>query len=99
MTGRASGDGGPSAGTLLERAGEISAIADAFGAAADGEGRVLVVAGRAGIGKSSLLAESQRAARAGGFSVLTARASDLEREFAFGVARQLFERAVRRSPQ
>lgn len=99
MTGRASGDGGPSAGTLLERAGEISAIADAFGAAADGEGRVVVVAGRAGIGKSSLLAESQRAARAGGFSVLTARASDLEREFAFGVARQLFERAVRRSPQ
>lgn len=99
MTGRPSGDGGPSASTLLERAGEISAIADAFGAAADGDGRVVVVAGRAGIGKSSLLAESQRTARARGFSVLTARASDLEREFAFGVVRQLFERAVRRSPQ
>ena len=38
-------------------------------------------------------------ARAAGFTVLTARASDLEREFAFGVARQLFERAVQRAPQ
>ena len=68
-------------------------------AARGGDGRVVVVAGRAGIGKSSLLAEGQRAARAAGFTVLTARASDLEREFAFGVARQLFERAVQRAPQ
>jgi DNA-binding CsgD family transcriptional regulator len=85
--------------SLLERGVELSEITAAFRAARDGDGRFVVVAGRAGIGKSSLLTEGQRAARLAGFTVLTARASDLEREFAFGVARQLFERAVRRSPQ
>ncbi len=79
-------------------ADDLSAISAAFPAPGSGDGRVVVVAGRAGIGKSSLLAEGQRTARAAGFTVLTARASDLEREFAFGVARQLFERAVQRSP-
>ena len=81
--------------SLLERGVELSEIAAALRSARDGHGRVVVVAGRAGIGKSSILAEGQRAARAAGFTVLTARASDLEREFAFGVARQLFERAAR----
>ncbi len=80
-------------GDLLERAGDLSVITAAARAAQAGDGRVVVLAGRAGIGKSSLLAAGQRAARAAGFTVLTARASDLEREFAFGVARQLFERA------
>ncbi|MGS0685503.1 helix-turn-helix transcriptional regulator [Nakamurella sp. GG22] len=86
------------AGALLERADDLSVITAAFRDAGDGDGRVVVVAGRAGMGKSSLLAAGQRAARAAGFTVLTARSSDLEREFAFGVARQLFERAVQRSP-
>jgi AAA ATPase domain len=86
------------AGALLERAGEVSAIAAACQAAQAGDGRVVVLAGRAGIGKSSLLLEGQRAARAAGFTVLTARPSGLEREFAFGVVRQLLERAVQRAP-
>ena len=37
---------------------------------------------------------SQRAAREGGMRVLTARGSELEREFPFGVVRQLFEAAA-----
>jgi DNA-binding CsgD family transcriptional regulator/tetratricopeptide (TPR) repeat protein len=82
----------------LERAGEVSVIAAACHAAQGGDGRVVVLAGRAGIGKSSLLLEGRRAARAAGFIVLTARPSDLEREFAFGVVRQLFERVVQRAP-
>ena len=97
MTGRAGSDAPLNA--LLERAEERSAIEAAFQAARGGNGRFVVVAGRAGIGKSSLLAEGQQIARAAGFTVLTARASDLEREFAFGVARQLFERPVGRAPQ
>ena len=85
-------------GALLERGNEVSAIDAACRTARQGDGRVLLVAGRAGIGKSSVLLEGQRSARADGFTVLTARASDLEREFAFGVARQLFERAARHAP-
>ncbi|MET0965006.1 MAG: AAA family ATPase, partial [Nakamurella sp.] len=94
--GGADGESPPSA--LLERAGEVAAIAAACQAAQRGDGRVVVLAGRAGIGKSSLLLAGQRAARAAGFTVLTARPSDLEREFAFGVVRQLLERAVQSSP-
>ena len=90
--------GAPSSGTLLERDGEMSAIADACRSARDGDGRLVVVAGRAGIGKSGILADGQRSARTAGFTVLTARGSELEREFAFGVVRQLFERAVQRAP-
>ncbi|MET0864316.1 MAG: AAA family ATPase [Nakamurella sp.] len=86
------------AGALLERGLEVSAIAAACQGAGDGNGRVLVVAGHAGIGKSSLLLAGQHTARAAGFTVLTARASALEREFAFGVARQLFERAAAQAP-
>ncbi len=93
------GGGSAAPSTLLERTDDLAAIAAAYRTARAGDGRVVVVAGRAGIGKSSLLSEGQRAARADGFVVLTARASELEREFAFGVARQLFERDVQRSPQ
>ena len=61
--------------TLLERTDDLSAIAEACRAARDGDGRVVMISGRAGIGKSSLLMEGQRWARAAGFTVLPARAS------------------------
>ena len=62
-------------------------------AAAAGRGRLAVIGGPAGIGKSGLLADLR--ARAGdALHVLPARASELEREFGFGVVRQLFEGLV-----
>ncbi|MFC7484700.1 AAA family ATPase [Luedemannella flava] len=59
-----------------------------------GQGRLVLVEGPAGIGKSRLLAEARRLAAADGVRVLTARGSQLEKEYGFGAVRQLFEPAV-----
>ena len=54
-------------------------------------GRLLLVEGHAGIGKSALLDAAVARARAHAMTVMRARASELEAEFAFGIALQLFE--------
>ena len=54
----------------------------------------MLIEGPPGIGKSRLLAEFRRRAVAEGALVLNARAGELEREFPFGVVRQLFEGVV-----
>ncbi|MFG2795018.1 LuxR C-terminal-related transcriptional regulator [Streptomyces sp. NPDC048419] len=56
-----------------------------------GVGGVLVVEGPAGIGKTRLLREARVLASGAGLKVLSARGTTLERGFAFGVVRQLFE--------
>ncbi|HTE63130.1 MAG TPA: AAA family ATPase [Solirubrobacteraceae bacterium] len=99
---------------LLERDAELAALDDLVAGAAGGRGRLTLIEGPAGIGKSGLLAglreragggpprpavrDDGAAPRGGPLRVLAARASELEREFAFGVVRQLFEAdvAVRR---
>lgn len=79
-------------GSLLERDAELAAAARLVEAAPSGEGaRVLVIEGPAGIGKSTVLAAARQLAGAEGIRVLAARGSELEREFPFGVVRQLFE--------
>src|SRR6185503_10607909 len=79
---------------LLERDRELESLRAALAEAVGGEGRLALVEGPAGIGKSRLLAELRAAAEEDGFRVLTARGSELEREFPFGVVRQLFEPAL-----
>ncbi len=69
-------------------------IAETIRAAAGGDGRLLVIEGPAGIGKTALIAEARLAARGAGLRVLGARGSELEQDFAFGVVRQLFEPAL-----
>jgi DNA-binding CsgD family transcriptional regulator len=64
-------------------------------AARSGSGTALIIEGPSGIGKTSLLAHAVRQAAAAGMTVLTARAAELEGGYAWGVARQLFEPAVR----
>ncbi|MFE7029763.1 ATP-binding protein [Streptomyces sp. NPDC057621] len=54
-------------------------------------GGLLAFAGRAGIGKTSLLAEVRRRAEAKGCTVLSARGGDQEQRVAFHVARQLLQ--------
>ena len=83
-------DAGP-AEPLLERDHELDSLRSVLQEAAGGGGRVALVEGPAGIGKSRLLAELRRAAQEDDVRVLTARGSELEREFPFGVVRQLFE--------
>lgn len=53
--------------------------------------RLLAIEGPPGIGKTALLAEAREHGRAAGLRVLSARGSQLERSFSYGIVRQLFE--------
>ena len=81
----------PAAAGLVERERELAALAALLADALGGEGRSALIEGPAGVGKTRLLAEVRRRAEAAGALVLFARGSDLEREFPFGVVRQLLE--------
>ena len=82
------------AGDLIERERELGTLRRLADEAAAGEGHLAIVEGPAGIGKSRLLAELRGHAAAAGTTVLAARGSELEREFGFGVVRQLLETVV-----
>jgi DNA-binding CsgD family transcriptional regulator len=76
---------------LLERVEALESASAMLDAAREGAGAVLLVEGPAGIGKSALIRVIRDRAPADGFTVLGARGAELEREFSFGVVRQLFE--------
>jgi DNA-binding CsgD family transcriptional regulator len=76
---------------LLEREAELAALDAMLRAARGGDGRLVLVEGSAGIGKTRLLTEARALALAAEFEVLTARGGELEGQFAFGIVRQLFE--------
>jgi DNA-binding NarL/FixJ family response regulator len=78
-------------GELLERDRELASLQSLIDDAADGQARLALVEGPAGIGKTRLVGEARRLAAEAGFRVLAARGGELEREFPFGVVRQLFE--------
>src|SRR4051794_23308949 len=79
---------------LLEREREL-ASRDARTAGGGGGGaRLALVEGPAGIGKSRLVAEARRLGSEAGLRVFSARGGELEREFPYGVVRQLFEPAL-----
>src|SRR3954471_16116132 len=82
---------------LLERASELDGLDEALRGASAGAGSLVLVQGPGGIGKTALLTEIRRRADAEGLSVLRARAQELEREFGFGVVRQLFEPVLARA--
>jgi DNA-binding CsgD family transcriptional regulator len=79
---------------LLERNDELLRIESALADARAGRGRFVLVEGPAGIGKTALLAAARTAATTSGMRVLRASGTELERDFAFGVVRQLFEPAL-----
>jgi hypothetical protein len=79
---------------LLERDRQLERIGECLGRARQGHGGALVVEGATGIGKTALLVAARDAAQADGFRVLRARGAELEREFAFGVVRQLIDPVV-----
>jgi hypothetical protein len=85
-------------GRLLERDGELHRLSELLDAAAAGLGTAVLVRGPAGIGKTALLEAVGAAGRRKGMLVLAAAGAELERDLAFGVARQLFERHLRRTP-
>jgi DNA-binding CsgD family transcriptional regulator len=77
----------------LERERELEALGRALSDAQRGLGRISVISGSAGIGKTSLLRAASDLAVDSGFACLRARASELERDFAYGCIRQLLEPA------
>ena len=72
---------------LSEREVEVAEIGRALERASTGG--TLVIEGPAGIGKTSLMNELEEQARGGGFRLLRATGSELERDFGFGIVRQL----------
>jgi DNA-binding CsgD family transcriptional regulator len=82
-------------GRLEERERELQVIVDALEEVSAGLGRAVVVSGAAGIGKTSLLDLARDAAHKRNFAVASARGSDLEVVYAWGVVRQLFEPRMR----
>jgi DNA-binding CsgD family transcriptional regulator len=79
---------------LLEREHELGTLGAVVDETTAGSARLVIVEGPAGIGKSQLVAEGRRRAADAGLRVLSARGGELEREYAFGVVRQLFEPAL-----
>ena len=79
---------------LLEREHELEALGSVVAAAVGGAGQMIVVEGPPGVGKTRLLADARAEAARSGVLVLDGRGVELEREFAFGVARQLLEPTV-----
>jgi len=78
-------------GPLLERERELTALDRALAATeASGDGRAVLIEGPPGIGKTALLGELGELAAARGHRVLKATGSEIERDFGFGVVRQLF---------
>jgi DNA-binding CsgD family transcriptional regulator len=76
---------------LLEREHELAMLERAIQDTLASSSGIVVVEGPAGIGKSRLVAAARERAAEAGVSVLSARGSELERDFPFGVVRQLFE--------
>jgi len=76
---------------LHERERELAKLNATLEEAGAGRGGAVAIEGRAGLGKTRLLKEVRSIAVEAGFDVLTARATDLERDFPFALVRQLFE--------
>ncbi|MEV4313348.1 AAA family ATPase [Actinocrispum sp. NPDC049592] len=83
-------------GSLIERESEIHVLKRSLTRLGTGRGGLVVLDAGAGLGKTALLRQARDLAVADGFGVLSARGAELEREFTFGVVRQLLEPAVPR---
>ena len=82
------------AGTrLLDRDAELDLIGRALDSAREGRGRVVVVEGPAGIGKSALLDAAVELSAAHGAEPLVARATEVDRGMPLSLAGRLFERS------
>jgi DNA-binding CsgD family transcriptional regulator len=79
---------------LLERDVELDLLAEFLRDVGAGRGRALLFEAAAGLGKSALLERAISAGREAGLVVLRARGHQLERGFAWGVARSLLESSL-----
>jgi DNA-binding CsgD family transcriptional regulator len=77
-------------GRLRERERDLAVVEELL----EHRGGLLLIEGRAGIGKTSLVEAACSRADELGHEVMRARGSELESGFAFGLVRQLFERRL-----
>ena len=77
---------------MQERDHELARLDELLAAARTGAGGLVAIEGPPGIGKTSLLDAARE--RADGLAVVSAAGSELEREYGFAVARELFEPAL-----
>jgi hypothetical protein len=76
---------------LLERDVALERVDHALRSAIAANGSLLLLEGPAGIGKTQLVRSAARRGRELGRMTLNARGAELERDFAYGVVRQLLE--------
>src|SRR6185312_12325835 len=76
---------------ILERDKELATLAAAIAGASTGHGTFVLVEGPAGIGKTTLLRAACQRPTAAEAQVLTGRGLALERDFPYGIVRQLIE--------
>lgn len=81
----------PAMSALLERGEELAAIERALASAGSGEGGLITIEGEAGAGKTALLDVAGQRGEGMQMRALRARGGEFERDFAYGVVRQLFE--------
>jgi DNA-binding CsgD family transcriptional regulator len=77
--------------SLFERAEALVTIDDLIEAIGRGDGSVLAIEAAAGLGKTALLGVAREHAAAHGLQVASARGGEFERDFPFGIVRQLVE--------
>ncbi|WP_037605771.1 AAA family ATPase [Streptacidiphilus rugosus] len=88
-----------STGRLLHRERELAALERALAGLAEGRPSVLVLSGPRGIGRTALLRAMTARAAAGEAVPMRARCHQNERDFPYGVVRQLFDPFTHRSAQ
>lgn len=74
----------------MEREADLARLESGAEAALKGSSSFYAVVGAVGVGKTRLLEQARQLAEEQGLRVLRARASELEREYPFGVVRQIF---------
>lgn len=82
---------------LFERSDELARLEEQLVQATEGHGGLILVAGPAGIGKTSLCEAATATAARAGMQLLSARSGELETGFSFGVVRQLVEPLLARA--
>jgi class 3 adenylate cyclase/DNA-binding NarL/FixJ family response regulator len=76
--------------TIIDREAELRSFGELVEeVVASGRGKPLIIEGPPGIGKTSLLAELGGIASTSGMEALLARGAEMERDFPFGLVRQL----------
>ncbi|HTU87260.1 MAG TPA: AAA family ATPase [Solirubrobacteraceae bacterium] len=79
---------------LLDRQLQTAHLQRAVDHCWHGVGRLVLIEGPAGIGKTALIGMAGELAGDAGLAVRTARGAELERSFSFGMVRQLFDSAL-----